>query len=418
MYSPPVNMLGCTVIMNEDPNITLVRSFFTTFGEGRPSDVRSALETFLSEHCCYGERFKSRGAVLRWLLGDQYDEHDAAELRCFWPEESKDRERIVRIVPEVKRAAVNGNVVFVERVDHLYDTKSQEAFSSRRTSVMEIQDGKIASWQDYSAYDGELARTVESVSTMPDDFLSYINRNIALLRGQYPRECPICGYSGFFRAHGFPPRLDAQCSNCGSLERHRLFFLHCIRNGSLDGCDTLLHFAPEPILKDILRDRVKNYVTADIKMNDVDRKLDIENIDIASGQIDAVVCIHVLEHVDDVKALNELFRILKPGGRLYCMVPIVEGWTKTYENSSVTDDDQRTLHFGQHDHLRFYGKDFRERIAEAGFFLDEFTAFGEAAVKYRLLRGDKVFVCRKPATFSEQASNRLSAVVRREIKTH
>jgi hypothetical protein len=65
VYFPPINMLWCTTIMIEDPNIILVRSFFTAFGEGRPTDVRSALETFLSELCCYGERFKNRGAVLR-----------------------------------------------------------------------------------------------------------------------------------------------------------------------------------------------------------------------------------------------------------------------------------------------------------------------------------------------------------------
>ena len=53
---------------SEQSNITLVRSFFTAWGVGRPTDLRSAYETFLSEDCRYGERLKDRDAMLRWLL--------------------------------------------------------------------------------------------------------------------------------------------------------------------------------------------------------------------------------------------------------------------------------------------------------------------------------------------------------------
>ena len=73
--------------MNEQANITLVRSFFAAFGAGRPADLRSAFETFLGEDCRYGEKLKDRDAILRWLLGDQYDAHDGAEPSSFWPGE-------------------------------------------------------------------------------------------------------------------------------------------------------------------------------------------------------------------------------------------------------------------------------------------------------------------------------------------
>ena len=242
------------------------------------------------------------------------------------------------------------------------------------------------------------ARMAKAVFEMPLDTLTYAHTIISLLPGQFPRNCPICGYSGYFRAFGYPPRFDAQCGQCGSLERHRLMFLSCLQNGVLENCDTVLHFAPEPILRNILSKKVRNYITADIEMSIVDRSLNIEKIDMESGQIDAVICNHVLEHVNDHMALSELYRILKSNGILLCMVPIVEGWEETYENDSVSNDVERILHFGQNDHVRYYGRDFRERNSEAGFIVDEITAYGEEVIRFELMRGKKVFDCRKLPT--------------------
>lgn len=242
------------------------------------------------------------------------------------------------------------------------------------------------------------ARSFKAAITMPANQLSHANGMLASLNflgGVHLRKCPICGNMGYFAPSGISARTDAQCSHCGSLERHRLLYLCAIGSGILDDCDTLLHFAPEHALQNILRTKVKNYITADIDINGVDRKLNIENIDLESEQIDAIICNHVLEHVDDVKALGELFRILKPGGNLFCMVPIIEGWSATYENDSAQTDAQRTLHFGQNDHVRYYGRDFRDRVSAAGFSIEEFTAFGEDVVEFGLTRGEKVFVCHK-----------------------
>lgn len=181
------------------------------------------------------------------------------------------------------------------------------------------------------------------------------------------------------------------------MERHRLLYLRCIATGHLSGKGTLLHFAPEPIFRTLLKERTEDYVTAGLDGVGVDRQLNIERIDLESAQIDTVICNHVLEHVDDAKALREIHRILKPGGVLYCMVPIVEGWSETYENAAICDAAGRTLHFGQNDHVRFYGRDFRDRLRGAGFALEEFSASGEEVVKYGLMPGETVFVCRKPA---------------------
>ena len=210
------------------------------------------------------------------------------------------------------------------------------------------------------------------------------------------RQCNICKYFGFFGAQG--ARIDARCPKCDSLERQRLLMLQ-MQRGAIpklnDANAKVLHFAPEKILEGMFRQFFKNYDTADL-YEKADLSLNIEEIDIKSESYDVVIANHVLEHVDDLKASKELSRILINNGVLVCTVPIVEGLDETYENEALTNERERLLHFGQSDHLRLYGKDFRERIASGGFVLEhEFTAQGEDVVNYALMAGEKVFVFRK-----------------------
>jgi len=90
-------------------------------------------------------------------------------------------------------------------------------------------------------------------------------------------------------------------------------------------------------------------------------------IDLPDECVDLVLCLHVLEHVDDDRrAMAEVHRILRPSGHFIVMVPIEEGWEVTYENPKVVSPRQRLLHFGQEDHVRFYGRDIRNRLTAAG----------------------------------------------------
>lgn len=112
--------------------------------------------------------------------------------------------------------------------------------------------------------------------------------------------------------------------------------------------------------------------------------------------MDLIIANHVLEHVDDAKATKELSRILRPNGILLCMAPIIEGWLTTYEKPDIATDEKRMLHFGQEDHVRFYGRDFRDRISKGGLSLsEEITAQGEDVIRHGLVRGEKVFVFHK-----------------------
>jgi len=218
------------------------------------------------------------------------------------------------------------------------------------------------------------------------------------LRPIAKRKCNICGYSGYFGFVGRPARLDAKCPKCHSFERHRLMMLGIDRNQiPLNDSQSLnvIHFAAEPILEKIFRKKWPEYRTADLYKK-ADLKLNLENIELPDASVDLIIANHVLEHVDDHKAGTELSRILTEKGIFLCMVPIVEGWETTYENDQVHSEEERWLHFGQGDHLRFYGRDFRQRIERGGFkLINEITAEGEDVVKHGLLRGSKVFVFEK-----------------------
>lgn len=212
--------------------------------------------------------------------------------------------------------------------------------------------------------------------------------------GRYPRSCPICGFEGRFVAAGQPPRYDARCGRCGSFERHRLFALWLSRNpGAIEG-RRVLHIAPERILQPLIRPKAAEYLDGDRDPARGDRALDIEALDFPDGAFDVVICNHVLEHVDHEKALGQMRRVLAPGGLAILSFPIVEGWAETYADDSVRSEADRVLHFGQRDHVRFFGADVRAAIRRAGFALEEATAVEPDVRVHGLIRGEKLFLAR------------------------
>lgn len=216
-------------------------------------------------------------------------------------------------------------------------------------------------------------------------------------RGLADRSCTLCGYNGPFTPFGSPPRLDAQCAGCGALERHRLYGLLLHREGIVERTHRMLHFAAEAQIRKAVEPRVGTYETADLALHRrPTHRVNIEALDLPDGQYDRIVCNHVLEHVDDGKALSELFRVLKPGGLAMLTTPVCEGWAETYENADVEGRAARILHFGQKDHVRFYGRDLRDRIGAAGFRLEEFTAVEPFVRLHGLQRGETIFMAWKP----------------------
>ena len=209
--------------------------------------------------------------------------------------------------------------------------------------------------------------------------------------------CTCCGHLGKFRNFGSPIRYGAQCPSCYSVERHRLLALAVERGAISFAGKRVLHFAPEPSARKLIeKAKPSEYLRSSYPASPDDQlSLDIERIDWSSDDIDIVLCSHVLEHVDDHKALREIARVLRPEGQLIAMVPIIEGWDHTYEDKSKTSEYDRRVHFGQYDHVRYYGADFRDRVRSAGFELAEFGATGAESVQFGLLRGERIFIATK-----------------------
>lgn len=195
----------------------------------------------------------------------------------------------------------------------------------------------------------------------------------SIVYGGTDRYCPVCDkYFSRFRSSGNVVRHDAQCLNCGALERHRLLWLYLSQKTNLfDGePKTVLHVAPEPCLEAKLKKHLKGgYLTADLYNPSAMVKMDITEIEYPNESFDVIYCSHVLEHVpDDKKALRELFRVLKTSGWAILLVPITVD--VTYEDPTIVTPEGRLEAFGQDDHVRRYGRDYADRLRDAGFTVE------------------------------------------------
>lgn len=131
---------------------------------------------------------------------------------------------------------------------------------------------------------------------------------------------------------------------------------------------TLLHFAPEVGTQHWLKRYLPQfeYRSADLFSPDVDLCLDLQDIALPNDAVNVAILSHVLEHVDnDIQALRELNRILVPGGYLFVQVPL-SGAQETVEDKLDTDA-ARLARYGKTDHVRLYGADLQNRLADAGF---------------------------------------------------
>ena len=162
------------------------------------------------------------------------------------------------------------------------------------------------------------------------------------------------------------------CPLCGSTDRERLLYYFVEKRidfaGPL-GKFSLLHVAPESNLQQVLRKQPQiDCLSVDLASPRVDQKMDITNMSSRDDWFDGIICCHVLEHIpDDRKAMRELFRVLKPGGWAILQVPISPVLKETHEDCSVIEPADRERVFGQVDHVRMYGTDYPNRLAEAGF---------------------------------------------------
>ena len=216
-------------------------------------------------------------------------------------------------------------------------------------------------------------------------------------------ECPCCGGRfPTFIPGGVRLRPKAQCPRCGSLERHRLLWLYLEEKTNLFSArPKILHFAPEPFFQDALRALPGiEYTSADLCSPLAMVKMDITDIRYGDDSFDVILCNHVLEHItDDRKAMSELHRVLRPGGWAVLQVPVDPARETTFEDPEVTSPDERARKFGQADHVRWYGRDYADRLRGAGFDvrIDDFAwSLGEDRVNRCGLIREDIYSCSKP----------------------
>ena len=215
---------------------------------------------------------------------------------------------------------------------------------------------------------------------------------------------PIDG-SGFrkFLPYGYENQRENVLSpSTLSLERHRLLWLY-LKNETnfFSKQQKVLHFAPEQAFYKRFR-KLSNldYTTTDLNSPLADVKADICDLPFKDESFDFILCNHVLEHIpDDKKAMEELYRILRPGGTAILQIPQELDRAETFQDDSITDSKERAKIFGQYDHVRVYGRDYSNKLRNIGFKVEEanYTAklTEDEIQKYRLAKGEIIPVCRK-----------------------
>lgn len=143
-----------------------------------------------------------------------------------------------------------------------------------------------------------------------------------------------------------------------------------------------------------------DYTTTDLNSPIADVKADICDLPFQDNEFDFIICNHVLEHIpNDTKAMQEIYRVLAPGGTTILQVPYKAALEKTFEDNSITDPKERAKIFGQYDHVRVYGMDYFNKLARIGFKVEAVdytkTLSSKEVEKYRLPKGELIPVCTK-----------------------
>lgn len=200
--------------------------------------------------------------------------------------------------------------------------------------------------------------------------------------------CPCCGFRfRSFKANPYtmrtdyfnPDRYKGQeqriiCPVCGSFPRHRILTTW-LDSHKRELRGNILYFAIEDGMRCWFKRNGIGITTADL-YTEADLQLNIESTGLKDASRDWIVCNHVLEHADDYqKALRELHRILKPGGRLIISFPIDET-LETVKEDRNADENERIRSFGQIDHWRLFGRDSEAMLRNAGFAVSGISGNG------------------------------------------
>ncbi len=203
------------------------------------------------------------------------------------------------------------------------------------------------------------------------------------------RRCNICGHrlgwflpyrGGWKSAPSLIRTLDIigsdldnfQCPWCGSTDRERHLVMYMGVSGLFDALPgmSILHFAPERHLSRlIVAAGPARYIKCDLFPNSAEvERVNIQAIPYPDNAFDLVIANHVLEHVkEDARALEEVWRILKPGGHAILQTPFSAKLHETWSDAGIDDDLTRLQAYGQEDHVRLFGRTIFDHFKAVGF---------------------------------------------------
>ncbi|MCB2180237.1 class I SAM-dependent methyltransferase [bacterium] len=217
--------------------------------------------------------------------------------------------------------------------------------------------------------------------------------------------CPCCGWS--FRTFiksglSLKKRARGYCPRCNAKARHRRNYLFLKEKTDLFQTEqTLLHVAPKYCLSRKFSSQANiKYVGVALENDfNISAVMDITSPSLQTDAVDSIVCIHVLEHLEqDRQAIRELYRVLKPGRWASISVPIRLD-QPTYEDPNIVSPEDRKREFGEKDHVRIYGNDLINRLEEAGFLVELHLAEDinpHDFDKFGLMRDENIFLLTKP----------------------
>lgn len=163
----------------------------------------------------------------------------------------------------------------------------------------------------------------------------------------------------------------------------------------------ILHIAPEQgIEKRIRANELADYYCGDILKYRQTNRVDVTEIcQFRDGTFDYIIINHVLEHIIDLEtALCELKRVLKKNGKIIMSFPICTEM-KTIEQTKQITDEERIYFFGQKDHVRLFGYDYKEIIEKHGLkvsVLSPKEKYSDEQIEYYgFIKEDIMLICEK-----------------------
>lgn len=252
---------------------------------------------------------------------------------------------------------------------------------------------------------GEVCNVVEYGDFIATNLLLDKDKRYCILCGNFSESFYDFGIdSGIFQEYhiiGGGKRSNCICPKCGSNDRNRwIYYVLLTKTNICTHHSKVLHFAPETKISELLRaNKQCDYYSGDYVAGRAMHQVDATDIQFKDNTFDYIIMNHVLEHIlNEAKAMNELKRVLKHDGKLIISFPICTDFNTIEENEPLSAAE-RLNRFGQEDHVRLYGIDYRERMEKYGFSVNVFTPneqlSNDIIEKYGFIYDDIVMILHK-----------------------